>query len=102
MRRRHSVSVVLPMGYTSLIPFSGVGMFWGADLVVSRETREPATRLANDVVMKLRQEYGVLLSADGPHSNVLKFKPPLCFNASDLKKAVAALDSALCELTKRR
>ncbi|KAH7699650.1 Protein T01B11.2 a [Aphelenchoides avenae] len=80
----------------------GVGMFWGVDLVVSRETREPATRLANDVVMKLRQEYGVLLSADGPHSNVLKFKPPLCFNASDLKKAVSALDSALLELTQRR
>lgn len=60
-------------------------MFWGLDLVTDRISREPATQLANKLIMLLRQQYGVLLSTDGPYSNILKFKPPLCFNKKDLK-----------------
>lgn len=41
-----------------------------------------------------------ICSADGPHSNVLKFKPPLCFNKEDLNIAIDALDKALDALTK--
>lgn len=78
----------------------GVGMFWGVDLVRNRTSRDPDTELASKVVLKLRQEYNVLLSADGPHSNVLKFKPPLCFNKEDLNIAIDALDKALDALTK--
>jgi 4-aminobutyrate aminotransferase-like enzyme len=78
----------------------GVGMFWGLDMVTDRITREPATRLARDVVLKLRQEHNVLLSSDGPHVNILKFKPPLCFNEEDLRQAVEALDIVLTELGK--
>ena len=77
----------------------GVGMFWGIDLVSNRETREPATQLAKNVIMKLRQEYGVLLNADGPNNNILKFKPPLCFNESDLKEVMGSLDLVLAHLT---
>lgn len=74
-------------------------MFWGIDLVKNRETREPAAQLAKNVIMKLRQEHFVLLNADGPFNSVLKFKPPICFNAGDLKKAINSLDYVLTELT---
>ncbi|CAD5226508.1 unnamed protein product [Bursaphelenchus xylophilus] len=76
----------------------GVGMFWGLDLVLHRESRLPATELAVDLCFKLREEYGVLLNADGPHTNILKFKPPLCFNKDDLEFAVSSLDKALYEM----
>lgn len=76
-------------------------MFWGIDLVSSRQTREPATQLALDLCMLLRTEYGVLLNADGPYTNILKYKPPMCFNAEDLKASVRAIDSALTRLTRQ-
>ncbi|TMS37739.1 hypothetical protein L596_004613 [Steinernema carpocapsae] len=76
----------------------GVGMFWGIDLVKDRETREPDQKLALALIMKLRKEFGVLLNADGPHTNILKYKPPLQFNESDLLITMEALDSALTDL----
>ncbi|KAI6207044.1 hypothetical protein M3Y94_00984800 [Aphelenchoides besseyi] len=80
----------------------GVGLFWGIDLVVDRATREPATQLALDLCLLLRVEYGVLLNADGPHTNILKYKPPMCFNADDLTRSVQAIDQALTRLTTTR
>jgi len=78
----------------------GVGMFWGIDLVTDRQTRNPATNFALNLIMKLRKEHNVLLNADGPHSNILKYKPPLCFNEEDLVATVQAIDQALTEMTR--
>uniref|UniRef100_A0AC34QE14 Uncharacterized protein n=1 Tax=Panagrolaimus sp. JU765 TaxID=591449 RepID=A0AC34QE14_9BILA len=76
----------------------GVGMFWGIDLVTDRKSRNPATDFALNLIMKLRKEHGILLNADGPYSNILKYKPPLCFNEEDLISSVQALDKALTEM----
>lgn len=82
-----------------ILTFSGIGMFWGIDLVDGKN-REPATKLARDLCMMLRtEEYGVLLSADGPYANIIKYKPPMYFNEEDLKFSVRAIDSALTRLT---
>ncbi|VDK56399.1 unnamed protein product [Anisakis simplex] len=62
----------------------GVGLFWGIDLVRDRCSREPDSELALRVILKLRSQLGVLLSVDGPYSNILKIKPPLCFSKADL------------------
>ncbi|VDM60543.1 unnamed protein product [Angiostrongylus costaricensis] len=62
----------------------GVGLFWGIDLVKDRSTREPDQKLALSLILKLRRERGILLNADGPHTNILKIKPPLCFNKQNL------------------
>lgn len=80
----------------------GVGMFWGLDLVRSRQTREPDPQLAARLILRLRQNFRVLLNADGPHANILKFKPPLCFGPEDLAEAVRALDAALGELEREK
>ena len=45
------------------------------------------------------KEKRVLLSADGPHRNVLKIKPPMCFTEEDAKFMVEQLDGILTGLS---
>lgn len=43
---------------------------------------------------RLKEEY-ILLSTDGPGRNVLKFKPPMCFNKEDARFVVDTIDKLL-------
>ncbi|MGH0157011.1 UNVERIFIED_CONTAM: hypothetical protein FKN15_032710 [Acipenser sinensis] len=72
----------------------GVGLFVGVDMVKDRVKRTPATAEAQHVIYKLK-EHNILLSADGPHRNILKFKPPMCFSEEDAKFAVDKIDEIL-------
>jgi 4-aminobutyrate aminotransferase-like enzyme len=73
----------------------GVGLFFGLDIVKDRKSREPNTRLANDLILKLRREDGILLSTDGPHANVIKIKPPLCFSRENVMQACSSTSQPL-------
>lgn len=73
----------------------GIGQFWGLDIINSPKTREPNSKLALELILKLRQEYQILLNADGPYTNILKFKPPLSFNENNLNEVIEAIHSAL-------
>ncbi|CAH2300790.1 ethanolamine-phosphate phospho-lyase [Pelobates cultripes] len=75
----------------------GAGLFVGVDLVKDRQLRTPATAEAQHIIYKLK-ERRILLSADGPHRNVLKFKPPMCFTKEDAKTVVDAIDEFLTVL----
>ena len=79
------------------VVFRGCGMFVGCELVKNRDTREPATAEAQHVIYKLKQNH-ILFSADGPHRNVLKFKPPLTFNKRNVDTLVAQLDTILSDI----
>jgi 4-aminobutyrate aminotransferase-like enzyme len=70
----------------------GSGLFIGVELVRDRETREPATAEASDIVNHLREE-GILIGTDGPHHNVLKIRPPMPFTTEDADVLVATLAS---------
>jgi 4-aminobutyrate aminotransferase-like enzyme len=61
----------------------GAGLFMGVDLVTDRNSLEPHPELASAVVNNLRDN-GVLISASGPRGNVLKIRPPLIFDSTDL------------------
>jgi 4-aminobutyrate aminotransferase-like enzyme/Ser/Thr protein kinase RdoA (MazF antagonist) len=74
----------------------GMGLFLGVELVRDREQRIPASAQASYVANRMRQR-GVLVSTDGPDNNVLKIKPPLCWNEHDVHVLVAALDQVLAE-----
>ena len=74
----------------------GLGLFLGIDLVTDRDTRAPATRQASYVVNRLREE-GILAGTDGPHHNVIKLRPPLCFTLADTKQFTSTLNSILDE-----
>ena len=74
----------------------GSGLFLGIDLVLDRETREPAPLQASYVVNRLR-DCGILAGTDGPHHNVIKLRPPLVFSETDADLFVKTLDRILRE-----
>uniref|UniRef100_A0A8C2JYA2 Ethanolamine-phosphate phospho-lyase n=1 Tax=Cyprinus carpio TaxID=7962 RepID=A0A8C2JYA2_CYPCA len=76
----------------------GRGLFIGLDLVRNRDKRTPATAEAQDVIYRLKEQR-ILLSADGPHRNVLKFKPPMCFSREDAELVVEKIDQILTAAT---
>uniref|UniRef100_A0A4W6EGN0 Ethanolamine-phosphate phospho-lyase n=1 Tax=Lates calcarifer TaxID=8187 RepID=A0A4W6EGN0_LATCA len=75
----------------------GRGLFVGVELVKDRLKLTPATAEAQEVIYQLKKDH-ILLSADGPHRNVLKFKPPMCFTMEDADLAVEKIDHILTEL----
>lgn len=74
----------------------GLGLFLGLDLVLNRETREPAHNQAAYIVNRLR-ERGILTGTDGPHHNVIKLRPPLIFSQADADLFVTTLEEILKE-----
>ena len=74
----------------------GLGLYIGAELVKDRVTQEPFATAASHVANRLK-DFGVLISTDGPHHNVLKIKPPLIVTLEDADQLLAALDRALTE-----
>ncbi len=74
----------------------GSGLFLGIDLVLDRETREPAPLQASYVVNRLR-DCGILAGTDGPHHNVIKLRPPLVFSEADANLFIETFDAILRE-----
>ncbi|MBI1215497.1 MAG: aminotransferase class III-fold pyridoxal phosphate-dependent enzyme [Alphaproteobacteria bacterium] len=72
----------------------GAGLFLGVELVKDRATKAQATEATGSVVNALR-ERRVLLSASGPHANILKIRPPLPFSKENADFLVRELDAAL-------
>jgi 4-aminobutyrate aminotransferase-like enzyme len=70
----------------------GSGLFIGVELVRDRDTLEPATAEASEVVNRLRDE-GILIGTDGPHHNVLKIRPPMPFTIEDADLLASTLAS---------
>ncbi|NHB76313.1 aspartate aminotransferase family protein [Rhodobacter calidifons] len=72
------------------------GMVFGAEFVLDRDTKAPASAYADRVVNRLRQR-GVLLSRLGRHKNTLKIRPPMPFGEEHLDLLVTTLDAVLAE-----
>ena len=74
----------------------GMGFFLGFELINNSETLEPAIAKATYLANRMR-ERGILMSTDGPHYNVLKIKPPMCFSQSNADFLIENLDTVLSE-----
>jgi 4-aminobutyrate aminotransferase-like enzyme len=74
----------------------GPGLFIGLELVLNRQTLEPAGEQAGYIANRMR-DYGILMSTDGPFHNVLKIKPPMVFNQADADFLLTTLDKILQE-----
>jgi 4-aminobutyrate aminotransferase-like enzyme len=72
------------------------GLFIGVELVLDRETLEPAAMQAAYVAERMK-ESGILVSTDGPLHNVLKIKPPILFSSFDANALVSLLDRVMAE-----
>jgi 4-aminobutyrate aminotransferase-like enzyme len=73
----------------------GAGLFIGFELVTDRNSKKPNKKLALNVIEELRNQHHILTSVAGPHGNVLKLRPPLAFQYSDIDWLVNALDQTL-------
>jgi ethanolamine-phosphate phospho-lyase len=73
----------------------GSGLFIGVEF--TNEDNSPGTRVANIVKNKLKDAY-ILTSTDGPYNNVIKSKPPLCFNKENVDAVVNNIDRILKKL----
>jgi len=63
----------------------GSGLFLGFELV--KEGKKHDTELAQMIKNEMRNRH-VLISTDGPHDNVIKSKPPLCFSKKNVDTVV--------------
>ena len=77
----------------------GKGLFIGVELVEDRVSKQPATDKTSWLVEFFKQHH-ILLSTEGPFYNILKIKPPLAFNQTDVDKFIKVLTLGLTELTK--
>ncbi|MCI5095798.1 MAG: aminotransferase class III-fold pyridoxal phosphate-dependent enzyme [Rhodobacteraceae bacterium] len=75
----------------------GSGLFFGAELVLDQDTKQPATAFAKRVANEMRQR-GVLLNFLGIHYNTLKIRPPMCFSQVDADQMLETLDQVLSDL----
>lgn len=74
----------------------GTGMVFGAELVLDRKTKAPATRYADRVANAMRRR-GVLLSTLGRNRNTLKIRPPMPFDKEHVDLLIETLDEVLAE-----
>jgi len=73
----------------------GSGLFIGIE-IVQDDTLLPNTQLAAHIKNELRNKH-ILVSTDGPHENIIKTKPPLCFSKENAKTVVSNIDHILGE-----
>jgi len=78
----------------------GSGLFLGVDIVKDGSMAEN-TQLANYIKNELRRHH-ILISTDGPLDNVLKTKPPLCFNKQNAKQVTEQIYQILSLVDKKR
>lgn len=72
----------------------GEGLFLGIELV--EENKIPATDKTGYIANRMKT-HGILMSVDGPQNNVLKIKPPLCFNKENANELFYYLEKILRE-----
>ena len=72
----------------------GSGLFLGVELVKDRDTLEPATAEASEVINRMRDR-GVLVGTEGPFHNVIKIRPPMPFTRDDADHLAQALGESL-------
>ncbi len=74
----------------------GLGLFLGVELVLDRVSKNPAGPQAAYIAERMKQA-GILISTDGPYHNVLKIKPPLCFNLDNVNQFIDTVSKLLGE-----
>ncbi|MYW90894.1 aspartate aminotransferase family protein [Amycolatopsis rubida] len=78
----------------------GTGLFLGIE-VTAPESTEPDRGIAQSLVDDLRENF-VLVSASGPHGNVVKIRPPLVFSAADAALLLDRFADAAARVLSRR
>lgn len=75
----------------------GRGLMQGIELVVDRETKEPAAHLANGMLEESRKT-GLLIGKGGMYGNTLRIAPPLTATKEHVEEALEKLDYAFSQV----
>jgi 4-aminobutyrate aminotransferase-like enzyme len=75
----------------------GLGLFMGAEFVMDRVEKTPASAYTRRVVNEMRRR-GVLLNFLGIHYNTLKIRPPMPFSRENADLFLNTLDDVLTKL----
>lgn len=73
------------------------GLYLGVELVVDRDTKQPARQEAL-AVTEIAKERGVVVFPNGASDNVLKIKPPMTFDSTHVDLYVEVLDQTLTDV----
>ncbi|CCB66995.1 MULTISPECIES: aspartate aminotransferase family protein [unclassified Hyphomicrobium] len=74
----------------------GAGLYIGVDIVKDTQTHEPDRDTAEKIVNGMRDR-NILIGIAGGHGNVLKIRPPLCFNREHADIFLDGLRGALAD-----
>ncbi|VVC36764.1 Pyridoxal phosphate-dependent transferase, subdomain 2,Aminotransferase class-III,Pyridoxal phosphate- [Cinara cedri] len=80
----------------------GVGFFVGIELIKNPKSKTPATEETREVVNRMKDEEGILVSCDGPDVNVIKLKPPMVFDKGNADKLLKALKKMISDIRTQR
>jgi len=72
----------------------GEGLFLGFEMVQDRISRIPAVK-ETSLIAEGMKKHGILASVDGPFHNIIKIKPPICFNRENVKYYINSLKNIL-------
>lgn len=74
----------------------GMGLVFGAEMVLDHAAKTPATAFTDRVINAMR-ERGILLSKLGRYRNTLKIRPPMPFSMANVDHLISTLDDVLAE-----
>jgi len=80
--------------YDSIGDVRGDGLFKAVEMVVDRQTREPARELAPKIVDELRKRH-ILAGSIGIDDNILKLRPPMVFSKENADLFLQTFDEVL-------
>ncbi|WP_299030885.1 aminotransferase class III-fold pyridoxal phosphate-dependent enzyme [uncultured Sulfitobacter sp.] len=72
----------------------GSGLIFGAEMVLDRDLKTPASAFTDRVINVMRQR-GIILSKLGRHKNTLKIRPPMVFSYEHADLLFDTLDEVL-------
>jgi 2,2-dialkylglycine decarboxylase (pyruvate) len=79
----------------------GRGVLYGVELVLDRETREPANEIARTAVQKC-QDAGLLVQARGSHgrTNIIRLVPPMVSTDAEIDEGLSILRDVLLAVSR--
>uniref|UniRef100_A0A2H8U1F8 Alanine--glyoxylate aminotransferase 2-like n=2 Tax=Melanaphis sacchari TaxID=742174 RepID=A0A2H8U1F8_9HEMI len=80
----------------------GFGLFVGIELIKDPKTKAPATAETREIVDRMKSVERVLISCDGPDSNVIKLKPPMVFTRANADQLLKPLEAMISEIRTQR
>jgi 4-aminobutyrate aminotransferase/(S)-3-amino-2-methylpropionate transaminase len=75
----------------------GLGLVYGIEFVKDRTTKEPASDLARDIVLKCVAN-GLMAGKLGIYGNVMRVAPPLVITREQIDESVGILEKVLAEI----